>query len=227
MRHHTYLDDLELPYPPFTVRNIISGMLGRSGRDLFGTDHAQLTNSLLYQMATDDQFLQPLRQFKKHRLYVNVHLDLMVPLATGGIFHDNHARVLREKFVDQFGIVHHITPSESCNGGSESSCEIPVELEFPSHSSVHKNNEAQEYLQMISSLNTIPWEKVLVRFPGTVPTAHDKICAITKFSEEIDRWLGFHEGRFVMDHAVDWFCGRADGGKQEVMIDGSSEGAEN
>jgi hypothetical protein len=63
----------------------------------------------------------------------------------------------------------------------------------------------EEYIvDMIKSLNSCHWEKVFVHFRSFFPTAHNRICAMTKFGPAIDRMFGHWDGRQVMDHAFDW-----------------------
>ena len=57
---------------------------------------------------------------------------------------------------------------------------------------------------MRESLHSVGWERVIVHFPGTIPLAHNKIAALSKFTSAVDKWLGFPEGRYLMDSAVAW-----------------------
>ena len=58
---------------------------------------------------------------------------------------------------------------------------------------------------MIHSLDSCGWEKVIVNFNTIIPIAHNKLCALTRSPRFIfENVLGFSEGRFVMDHAVEF-----------------------
>ena len=57
---------------------------------------------------------------------------------------------------------------------------------------------------MADALDRCGWEKVLVHFDCVLPVAHNKIAAMTKFSDLIYNIMGYREGTFVMDHAADW-----------------------
>ena len=59
---------------------------------------------------------------------------------------------------------------------------------------------------MITTLDSLGWEKVLVNFPRSIlPLAHNKICALTRSPTWLyHNVLGFDEGKFVMENATSW-----------------------
>ena len=66
-----------IPLPRF-IEYLIASSMGQTGVDLFGIDES---NPLVYKMCTDDEFLNPLREFKNRRLYGALSNDAMVPLS--------------------------------------------------------------------------------------------------------------------------------------------------
>lgn len=180
------------------MKKFVSQVLLQSGKDLFGTDQPEFRQSLIYQMATDPTFIDPLQSFQKRRLYANVHLDFVVPLGTAAMLTQQEVEQIREKYEDREGIVEIIYPSSTYPIPINSKTTvIPV-----SDDNIPK--EESDYREMLHSLNSVGWEKVLVRFSGVFPSAHNKICAMTRFSDIIDEYFGFPEGRFVMDDAAEW-----------------------
>ncbi len=57
---------------------------------------------------------------------------------------------------------------------------------------------------MINALDSIGWQKKIVHFPGWMPVAHNKICALTKTSKFFSELFNYKEGEYVIDDAVDW-----------------------
>jgi hypothetical protein len=62
---------------------------------------------------------------------------------------------------------------------------------------------------MRKKLDLCGWEKMIVNFNGffntLLPLAHNKICALTKYPTWFyNGFLGFNEGKFVMDDAAEW-----------------------
>ena len=47
-------------------------------------------------MATNEEFLMPLRQFKQRRLYANLRRDSVVPLGTAAFLPKGQVKVLKE-----------------------------------------------------------------------------------------------------------------------------------
>lgn len=136
-------------------------------------------------------------------MYANVHLDFMVPLGTAAILPHKTVEEMRHKHRQHTGIVEILHPNNPHISVSE--------FLWDDKEKVCANGDQEEevaYRHMISSLNRLPWEKVLVRFSGTLPNAHNKICAMTKFGKPIDQVLGYDEGQYVIDHAVEWITAK-------------------
>jgi hypothetical protein len=171
----------------------------QSGKDLMSSGN----NSLLYQMATQSAWLNPLKEFKQRRLYVNLFGDSVVPLATGGIMTQTEATALRKKYKHKYGIVHVVNSSLSPNTKNQD------DDDDDDNTCIEKKTDLEDGFtqKMIDELNGCDWEKVLVHFEGNIPLAHNKICALTRDPTWLfDAVMGFNQGEFVMDHASDWLC---------------------
>lgn len=199
VQRHTFLEDISLPSPPVFVKSLVSHLLLQSGLELFSLDAPVFNQTLIYRMSTEKPFLESLRAFKSRRLYANLLLDFMVPLGTAAFLSAEEVSSLRRQYANQEGIVTVIHSNDSVF--------LDRRSEEAEDSSIR---EDRLYSQMIDGLNSLDWDKVLVRFPGRfLPMAHDKICAMTKFPAFIDQWLGYPEGRFVMDNVVDCLTGNS------------------
>lgn len=183
VRNFTIVDDKDI-WVPDILKRTISYTLRKSGKDLFCTDASSFTDTLLYKMAHEEVFLAPLRAFKQRRLYANLENDFVVPLGTSALLDKAQVKGLREKHGASRGIVASLV--------TEPQDFIVAAGEDP-------------LLSMMRSLNALGWEKQIVHFPGLLPIAHNKICALNRPVY----WLlngVFAEGRFVMDHASEWLC---------------------
>lgn len=94
-------------------------------------------SSLLYRMATAEEFLRPLRTFQKRRLYANLNGDFVVPLGTAAFLNAEMVQTLRERYAYQFGILTTIITtvrnySDNCNR-QEGKCD-PLDNEKSSRS---------------------------------------------------------------------------------------------
>jgi hypothetical protein len=179
---YTYLDDMKLSIIPGALKTAVSNLLFQSIKDLF--DYGD--KSLLFNMSTKAEFLQPLKLFHKRRLYANLNRDFVVPLATAAFLYDNQVDMLRSKFHSQYGIVERF---HSNSTSYDDRCD--------SHSYKAK---------MIDGLNECLWEKVIVNFNGIIPIAHNKICALYRKPLWLyHNILGFNEGEFVMNDLVSMF----------------------
>jgi hypothetical protein len=197
VRYHTFLEEYGF-YAPFFLKNAVSRLMLQSGQQLFGTDALVFNESLIYQLSTDPVYLEPLGAFRHRRMYANVDLDFVVPLGTAAAVDEDIVSAVRQRHAQQQGIVAVLRSSEDENAYRSSmvGAEKKRRLVEP---------EEGHLQAMISGLNSVSWDKLLVRFPGRFPNAHNKICAITKYSAFIDGLLGYPEGRYVMDDATAWF----------------------
>eukprot|EP01031_Cornospumella_fuschlensis_P029535 gene29535-35649_t len=199
VRYYTFLDERGI-HVPLILKTITANVLQASGKELFGTDSMVLNESLIYQLALQESYLEPLRAFRRRRLYANVDLDFVVPLGTAALMDDGRVSSIRRMYSGKYGIVDTISDAfeedmkyGSIGGGGR-------------RRSWHGAAEERHMSAMRRSLNSVGWEKVLVHFPGTLPNAHNKICALNKYGSVVDKLLGYPEGEFVMDHAAAWFA---------------------
>lgn len=166
----------------------------KSGNELFGLDSELVEKRLLHVMGTNEIYLTPLRAFRLRRLYANIDNDFVVPLGTAAFVPKVEVARLRSTNQDRYGI---------------NAMVDEFDIQSASQNGLLKD-EDRYYLDMIQGLNSMSWEKLLVRFPGFWPDAHNKICAMTKYTPFIDELLGFPQGRFVMDDAANWFSSSED-----------------
>jgi hypothetical protein len=212
VRNNTLFDEFNIPLSN-AGRETIAKALGATGYDLFVHDPNVLeAESLVYTMATNAAFLEPLRAFQKRRLYANLDMDLMVPLGTAAFVARERIPVLREQFKDRYGIVHIETlPALGLSGDGtvdvEGVCAAADGADTETRACAQADQALLPTDRMRQSLDSCGWEKVLVNFKalfGLIPMAHNQIAAVTKFGTLIDGILGFHEGRHVMRDAADW-----------------------
>jgi len=200
VRNFTIIEEMNIDFGLLdSIKVLISSFFFSTGKDIFLTD-AEERNTLLYEMATSQEFLAPLKSFKKRRVYANLQNDLVVPLGTAAFLSHHDVSGLRAKHSDRYGIVailnHTQTHLSSDTGRSQSS-------EISSSENDSSVVTTEPILEMIRSLDTVGWEKVLVNFKSFFPIAHNKICALSRGPDFItQKLLGFAEGRFVMEEAA-------------------------
>jgi len=180
-------------------------MLLQTGRELFMDDKPNIRDTLLFRMATSEEFLEPLRAFQVKRLYANIQNDHVVPLGTGGILDDEDVEACKRLIESKKntsstrGVVHTVT---SFPGHK------PAYTFHPKHSIRYQS--ASYLMEMIQGLDSVGWEKHLVYFPAIssiflpYPSAHNKVLAVTKCHEPFDSWLGFSEGKGLVDDMIKW-----------------------
>eukprot|EP00598_Pedospumella_elongata_P008087 CAMPEP_0184969172 /NCGR_PEP_ID=MMETSP1098-20130426/2003_1 /TAXON_ID=89044 /ORGANISM="Spumella elongata, Strain CCAP 955/1" /LENGTH=341 /DNA_ID=CAMNT_0027490909 /DNA_START=36 /DNA_END=1058 /DNA_ORIENTATION=+ len=202
VRNYTFFDEFGIQVPS-QLKDLVARGMGRTGLDMLGDDPNQLgSESLIYRMATSHEFLEPLRAFQSRRLLANLNLDLMVPLGTAAFLEHEEVLRLRAQHSEVPGIVqilttHPVTPdmdlAQSC---ADNQCaNVGVK---------GSSNQLLPIDEMRKSLDQLGWIKVIVNFKGVFPMAHNQIAAVTKFTTEIDRLLGFHEGRYLIDKVAQW-----------------------
>jgi hypothetical protein len=200
VRNHTFVEDMFGIHVPGLdiIKKIVSRTMFSTGRTVFSFDGDKGSKTLLYQMATEEKFLSPLRSFTSRRLYANLQKDFVVPLGTAAFLHTDAVDELRGTHSRQAGIVsiirtgeaHRTRPTHGTH--SDATCDVDETIPDLDH--------------MIARLDSLGWEKVVVNFPRSIlPLAHNKICALTRSP----RWLyhnllGFNEGQFVMENATSW-----------------------
>lgn len=200
MRNYTFFDEYRVRVPS-ALKDLVAGVMGQTGRDMLGDDPNLLSaNSLIYRMATAHEFLAPLRAFQKRRLLANLDNDLMVPLGTAAFLPEPEVTKYRATFKKVQGIVHTLithpqSPDEQLHSCANNQCDARAR---PTNLPVD---------DMRDSLDSLGWEKTIVNFKtvlGVLPMAHNQIAAVTKFTSSIDRWLGFHKGRYLIDDVAKW-----------------------
>ena len=237
---YTYLDDLvqhiagaESAKIPVTVKKMIASIMGSTGKELFLFDDKDKTQTLLYRMNTAEEYLAPLRLFKRRRLYANLDNDFMVSAYTGAFLAPETIIFLQERerqsrtttpsskkeasVADLPRIVANITtsPNLHCSiSTNESQANAQTVESFGQglSAAADSSNSPPEaadpkqavYSRMRDKLDCLGWEKVIVYFPGNLPLAHNRIAALRKFPTFISRMLGFDQGNFVMDHAAEF-----------------------
>lgn len=146
----------------------ISTILGNTGKDLFRV------NGLLSEMAQSDEYLEPLRKFKKRILYANAYgTDFPVPASTAAFLHGESTyphRILNvQKSISIW------TPSiHECDVARSVFCNpnegIPSGNISNSDNNNNKENEEGDPLARMSlSLDSLGWKKVFVDLRSNVP----------------------------------------------------------
>lgn len=174
----------------------MSHTMARSGNEMFLVDKSlDVSNSLLYKMATTESYLEALRVFKSRRLYANLRNDFVVPLGTAAFLPATLVEELRKKYKHMNGIVEVLASTGNKVDTQNNKC---------------AENESYE-VQMINGLDSLQWEKMIVGFDltfGLLPMAHNKICSLSagprypKFVTE--NFFRFNEGKYVMENASAW-----------------------
>lgn len=200
--HYTLLDEYHVPYFSFPLRRIAASAFGRSGIDMSLSDSPDVTNSLLYQMATNESYLAALKCFPHRRLYANLWNDFLVPFGTSGIVDDEEIAFYQQGLFTKkdSGILFHLPPPSLPHTHNNSS-----QYAYTLHPKYPQRYQHAMHVQaMLTGLNSVGWEKLFVYFPSFFPSAHNKIMAMTKFHEPFDTWLGYKEGVFLVDGMVAW-----------------------
>jgi pimeloyl-ACP methyl ester carboxylesterase len=112
VRNYTYVDDRGL-YVPDILKRAVAYTLRSSGDDLFLLDAPRFPECLVYQMACAEDFLAPLRAFKRRRLYANLDNDFVVPLGTAAMLSVEEVQRLRADHGSKKGIVHRFSSEKS------------------------------------------------------------------------------------------------------------------
>ena len=190
VRNHTFVEDYGLIAPDI-LKIVVSKVMLSTGRDIFAVKEnitSRTEDTLLYKMATEQNYLAPLRSFSNRRLYANLNRDFVVPLGTAAFMEDSLVQKLRREHYGKSGIV--------------SSINVPSRIY---ESGIVNTGRINPSDKMMGSLNDLGWEKVIVNFPGIFPIAHNKICALSRQPKWLfNNILGFNEGEFLMKNACSW-----------------------
>jgi hypothetical protein len=200
VRDYTFLDEVGIKIPYFT-KALISHTMYRSGNELFllpPEKSSDVTDTLLYKMATTGGFLEPLRQFKARRLYANLRNDFVVPLGTAAFIAADTVEGLRKKHQHTKGIVEVLHSSGNSQEDSQKE-------------TCSDKNTCSYVADMIRGLDSLQWEKMIVGFDlsyGLLPLAHNKICSLAPGPRHpsfvTDYLFRFNEGKHVMENASIW-----------------------
>ena len=140
-------------------------------------------------MATDKEFTDSLSCFKARRAYGALERDFLVPIGTSTFLHDAEREALLYQYNSQHGILT-ILDTNKC------------------HFAHHVGDDCDTLLfNMIESLNSLGWEKVVVNFPGVLPFSHIKICSNGKYKGMLEWFYELHHGYEVMEHVANWVIG--------------------
>ena len=195
VRHHTYLETevLGAKLPSVLRDPIVDFMataLQKTGKELLLKDAVEAKDSLMYRITSDEEYIRALTSFQRRRLYANLLNDLVVPLHTAAFLEDELAQRFRQRHSGESGVVAVVkTKKRSWTMAADAS---------PDDSLAH----------MRLALDSAGWTKVLVHHPSTLPTAHSKLAAVSRFPEFLHAdMLGFKKGNEVMAAAARWLCG--------------------
>lgn len=179
---------------PRAAQDLWARKLGRSIMELSMRDDEDGQRPLLARMADPSvrdplDFVGALGAFERRCAYANATNDFLVSYETASISPELlDAAVEREwrsmeapQIVEEFVV----------EG-------VPME-----HSPVteKRGDELDVRRRMARGLRTLTWKHVNVAFPGGVPLAHNKICALQR-SEFLEKL--FKEGEFIVDHQAEY-----------------------
>lgn len=218
MREFTFLEEYGLPTLDVLKRLVAEGMRA-TGKHLFITDGSACNDTLLFRMATEEQFLQPLRVFQRRRLLANLLRDFVVPLGTAAFLDTAAVQQLRDAYSAQHGIVTVLRTAAGAAPAADADAYVKasaaVEIDGSTSESIpdaaalnetrpHPAGAVECKELMRRGLDSVGWEKLIVHFKGNVPLAHNQIAALTKYSPLIDRLLGFNEGQGLISDTARW-----------------------
>jgi len=179
---------------PRVAQDLWARKLGRSIMELTVRDDEDGRRPLLARMADPSvrdplDFIGALGAFERRCAYANATNDFLVSYETASISPELlDAAVEREwrsmeapQIVEEFVV-------EGTPMGEHSALE-------------EKGDELDVRRRMARGLRTLTWKHVNVAFPGDVPLAHNKICALQR-SEFLEKL--FKEGEFIVDHQAEY-----------------------
>jgi len=195
----SYIEDYLQRMSPFEVsipsiaKKCIAASMWATGAELFMQDHYDMSERLLYKMTHSEEFLKPLRMFKRRRAYANLDNDFMVIPETGAFLGRDAVQRLRQEHLY----------SESMQMGRRGKPSIVANFTTAANELKY---DSGTYESMRRNLDNLGWEKVIVYFPGTLPLAHNAIAGVCKKPDFLFmpfcKLMGFDAGYFVMDHAA-------------------------
>eukprot|EP00466_Bigelowiella_natans_P010322 jgi/Bigna1/70512/fgenesh1_pg.12_\ len=154
-----------------------------------------------------NDFTEALKAFTARCAYANAENDFLVPYESahpGGPLR----RVMYVTKPAESGVVLRRTTSSKdvySTLAAESATQGINDGIWPSEELSHKKRRALMD-EMSRSLTAIGWEEVTVVFPGALPLAHNKICALER--DMLSSWLN-SEGRPVVEDQAKWLVPHA------------------
>ncbi|OUS45921.1 putative serine esterase-domain-containing protein [Ostreococcus tauri] len=180
---------------PRALRYLWSKQLGRSIMELTLRDGEDGKLPLLARMADPEtrepaNFVAALGSFKRRCAYANATNDFLVSYETASL-HPEYLDSAQERAwrcLDEPQIVEEF----------ERDGEFAIE---ETESASWSTDELALRRKMARGLRTLSWRHVNVSFPGPVPLAHNKICALQR-----NPYLAslFKEGEFIVDHQAEY-----------------------
>ncbi|KAI3801765.1 hypothetical protein L1987_29879 [Smallanthus sonchifolius] len=170
-----------------------SGVLKRTGRNVYLKDKPDGQPPLLVQMANDTEdlkFISALQSFKRRVVYANVLSDHLVGWSTSSIRH--RSELPKRKNLTRSGRYPHILKEGTINTPKQ-------EGYIDQQTNSHKTKTATMEETMIRGLSKLNWERVDVSFKGSKQRylAHNTIQVNTP-------WMN-SDGADVIQHMVDNF----------------------
>jgi hypothetical protein len=147
---------------PRTAEIGVAHALGETGRDLFRV------NDLLKRMATTDEFLQPLRAFRKRIAYANAYAtDFPVPVRTAAFLSESSS--YPHHFVEEGEDVDKLVVDD--NGLVIATLHTPAQhLDSKDSNYSVSDDENDDLVEMSRSLDSLGWKKVFIDVRNMIPS---------------------------------------------------------
>ncbi|GAB4839250.1 hypothetical protein Ancab_028777 [Ancistrocladus abbreviatus] len=174
-----------------------SGLLGRTGKHLFLTDHDNGRPPLLLRMVNDFEdlpFISALQSFRRRVAYANVRFDSLVGWSTSSLRHPNE--LPKRRHLSRNDRYRHIVNVEAATPSAN-------QQELYSLESIingwKKFNTKAMMEVMLRGLTKLSWERVDVKFNGS------KQILLAHGSIQVTRYRSYSSGVDVIQHMVDNF----------------------
>ena len=147
---------------PRTAEIGVAHAMGDTGRDLFRL------NDLMKEMATSDEFLEPLGSFRKRIAYANAYgTDFPVPVHTAAFLSESSA--YPHHFYEDVNEDDRLVVDE--HGFVIATLHTPPKSKFASdeHNAHLNQNDTDELVHMSNSLDALGWKKVFIDVRKEIP----------------------------------------------------------
>lgn len=147
---------------PRTAEIGVAHAMGDTGRDLFRL------NDLMKEMATSDEFLEPLGSFRKRIAYANAYgTDFPVPVHTAAFLSESSA--YPHHFYEDVNEDDRLVVDE--HGFVIATLHTPPKSKFASdeHNAHLNQNDTDELVHMSTSLDALGWKKVFIDVRKEIP----------------------------------------------------------